>query len=404
MHFKSGITFRLLGTNQFLHSYPAGVIPALLQMQSTSNAAPHNSVISNPPPISFPTAVGADAFEGIASGQWDSRALGISDPSAFKIKTGKNARLTKGEEGVIYFQNDSLEAIGLCARGLIKGDDDEDRPNEDSIGIYARDDGAVLIHLADGMGGHGHGHIASDAVIEGMARFVGERKVAFDIASELTASRMMQRFYPNPRYRGIGSTYSGLLVPSDPAAKAIMGNIGDSQLTILHGGTDMFTSIPDNFCRLYFTSDQENLLTLMRQIGNQDVKRLVERIVNETPEGSSYVEQLALLFQYTHRRIPLMSVFVVDEENQRRITPEEVDRRSGLTYAIYSDGLGDNMSPVNLARFISDDVPLHEVAYQLGLDIMLRQGAGADIDIGMPWTLPVAGKKDNYSFWLVRMR
>src|SRR5215467_5114132 len=101
--------------------------------------------------------------------------------------------------------------------------------------------GAALFVVADGMGGHAAGEVASSIVI-GRMHALGERddltpedvRVALGRANRDILSRMRR----NPRYAGMGTTVAGIcLTRLDGCAKWMAFNVGDSRVYRFAGGT-----------------------------------------------------------------------------------------------------------------------------------------------------------------------
>ena len=90
-----------------------------------------------------------------------------------------------------------------------------------------------LVAVADGMGGHAAGEVASRYTIKRLAAesLAGER----DVAATLIAinAELYQTMAAEPDYRGMGTTAVGLLLTP---SQAIWFNLGDSRIYRLAGG------------------------------------------------------------------------------------------------------------------------------------------------------------------------
>lgn len=103
--------------------------------------------------------------------------------------------------------------------------------NQDSCGEFFLDAGYRLLMVADGMGGHLGGEVASQTAIEAVGqvfqrgiedptRFLRE---AFTLANK----RVFERSIGNPELHGMGTTGVALLI--GPGRKAWLANVGDSR-------------------------------------------------------------------------------------------------------------------------------------------------------------------------------
>ena len=105
--------------------------------------------------------------------------------------------------------------------------------NEDSA--YA---GPRLLAVADGMGGHAAGEVASALTIESMAeleseQFDDEMLKALAMAVATANARLQERIIANPAVEGMGTTLTALLWSDGQAA---ICHIGDSRGYLLRDG------------------------------------------------------------------------------------------------------------------------------------------------------------------------
>jgi PPM family protein phosphatase len=106
--------------------------------------------------------------------------------------------------------------------------------NEDSA--YA---GPRLLAIADGMGGHAAGEVASAVTIGAMAELDGDRPTGGDMLAELNAAvgaanlRLQQMIIANPAIEGMGTTLTAVLWSDGHAAVC---HIGDSRGYLLRQG------------------------------------------------------------------------------------------------------------------------------------------------------------------------
>ncbi len=94
--------------------------------------------------------------------------------------------------------------------------------------------------VADGMGGHAAGEVASALAVETMARLTGRSDVTVDLvrAQVLRAGvRIHEETVRRPATRGMGTTLTGLVrVVSDGAPTWVVVNIGDSRTYAVRDG------------------------------------------------------------------------------------------------------------------------------------------------------------------------
>lgn len=149
----------------------------------------------------------------------------------------------------------TVEAVARTHIGLVR------RRNEDST--YA---GETLFAVADGMGGHPAGDIASATVIEALRPF--DQKVdPADLATVLgravyQASRaLQQKLAARPELAGMGTTLVALFLSQ---ANAVLANVGDSRAYLLRG-TDM-TQITEDHTYANLVADANDVPQLPARI------------------------------------------------------------------------------------------------------------------------------------------
>lgn len=111
--------------------------------------------------------------------------------------------------------------------------------NEDSVIIVKNLSGEYLMAVADGMGGHNAGEIASEIAISNISRkwgkleSIGDKKQAAawlkQEAKEIT-NLILDRIELDPRCEGMGTTLVAAIITRD---YIIVGNVGDSRAYIL---------------------------------------------------------------------------------------------------------------------------------------------------------------------------
>ena len=108
--------------------------------------------------------------------------------------------------------------------GLVRGN------NEDA---YLADDAHVLFAVADGMGGHRGGEVASRTAIEALrAAIAAGRGVQDAITSANDA--VIERARGNQELTGMGTTLTALVVAG--GRQLLIGHVGDSRAYLIHEG------------------------------------------------------------------------------------------------------------------------------------------------------------------------
>ena len=129
--------------------------------------------------------------------------------------------------------------------------------NEDALFL---DDDLKLYVVADGMGGHQAGEVASELVIETMQSYMTRFRAGYDVdepadsngAFSKEANRLLAGIYlANKRvhqvsnskdsYRGMGSTVSAVFFSGNTLFAA---NVGDSPVYLVHAGSIELLSVP----------------------------------------------------------------------------------------------------------------------------------------------------------------
>lgn len=103
--------------------------------------------------------------------------------------------------------------------------------NQDSFGEFVHDAGYRLLMVADGMGGHLGGEVASQAAVEAVGRVfqrgiedpAGFLREAFTLANK----RVFEMSAANPDLHGMGTTGVALLI--GPGRRVWFANVGDSR-------------------------------------------------------------------------------------------------------------------------------------------------------------------------------
>jgi protein phosphatase len=112
-------------------------------------------------------------------------------------------------------------AIGVTDAGCIRSNNEDNHLVDDVLGLYL---------VADGMGGAEAGEVASHLAVETAARFLATWPVRDEAALEEAFQAANRRVYEmsnaEPRYRGMGTTMTGVLENGD---RLILASVGDSR-------------------------------------------------------------------------------------------------------------------------------------------------------------------------------
>lgn len=102
--------------------------------------------------------------------------------------------------------------------------------NEDS---HVIDERLLLFAIADGMGGHKGGEVASQTAIEALrAAVAGGRSI--NDAITMANSAVIERAHGRPELAGMGTTMTAAVVAG--GRQLLIGHVGDSRAYLLHGG------------------------------------------------------------------------------------------------------------------------------------------------------------------------
>jgi protein phosphatase len=108
--------------------------------------------------------------------------------------------------------------------------------NQDS---YLKDDSLQLYVVADGMGGHRGGEVASQIAVTVIQRFCRENphlspRERLDKAINLSCKEIFEESRKNAELAGMGTTIVAVLIVD---GVAYIGQVGDSRAYLLHGGS-----------------------------------------------------------------------------------------------------------------------------------------------------------------------
>ncbi|MFE7798555.1 PP2C family protein-serine/threonine phosphatase [Nocardia sp. NPDC057440] len=218
-------------------------------------------------------------------------------------------------------------------RGLVRGN------NEDSV--YA---GARLLALADGMGGHAAGEVASQLMIAALAH-LDDDEPGDDLLGKLDAAThegnaaIADHVEEEPELDGMGTTLTAILFAGK---KLGLVHIGDSRAYLLRGGE-------------------------LTQITRDDT--FVQSLVDEgriTPEQA-----------HTHPQRSLIMRALTGNEIEPTLIMREA--RAGDRYLLCSDGLSDVVSDETIANTMREGTQ-DECADRL-IELALRSGGPDNVTV-----------------------
>jgi protein phosphatase len=114
--------------------------------------------------------------------------------------------------------------------------------NEDSTGLIVTKSGAVIAIVADGMGGHQAGDVASSKTVETIEQVVSAQPldISTDEKSDLllhAVGKANETVYnmaaENNQYKGMGTTVIASIVDTK---EVVLAHVGDSRAYMLHNG------------------------------------------------------------------------------------------------------------------------------------------------------------------------
>ena len=227
--------------------------------------------------------------------------------------------------------------------------------NEDSLFL---DDGLGLYIVADGMGGHQAGEVASKVVVDTvrdyMARFKGgavaEELADSDETLSKEANRLLSGIILANRgvyhlaksklaYRGMGSTVSAVYLTGETLAAA---NVGDSPIFLIHNGSIELLSVIHTVYSEHAALDPAGAKML----------------------GPRFKHMLTRAIGITEAVVPDICEIQVFE---------------GDTVTICSDGLTDKVSPEEILQIVNRERP--EKACHLLVDLANDRGGDDNISV-----------------------
>ena len=121
--------------------------------------------------------------------------------------------------------------------------------NEDRVAVLKRPDGLVLALVADGMGGHNAGDVASEMTVEAMSKHfleadsgnfasVESKKRWLDEKVRLINSEVFDYAESHPECKGMGTTLIAVLIEEN---LCVICHIGDSRVYTFNGKAEQVT-------------------------------------------------------------------------------------------------------------------------------------------------------------------
>jgi serine/threonine protein phosphatase PrpC len=209
----------------------------------------------------------------------------------------------------------------------------------------AQEVAGVLVAVADGMGGHEHGAVASEAAVQALCRLAADpRPPDAELALHTFILRAHRRLRERALARGsgnLGTTLTALWLFEHDAAWA---HVGDSRLFLLRGGA--LTQLSRDHTRGEFAA----------------------RDGRQPPPAAAALAQNFLFGSRGLGDDPGIRVDAGTDTGTLSLAPGDI-------FLLSSDGLHGFLAPDALARRLAADAPPDEVARRLVEDAM---AAGSD--------------------------
>ena len=165
-----------------------------------------------------------------------------------------------------------IESAGITDRGKKRQGNEDSLFIEDSLGLYV---------VADGMGGHLAGEVASRLVVDTIGDYIKNRRESADNENPINgdetlspeANRLMSGIHlsnkavheaarGNSSYRGMGSTVSAVYFTD---GTFIAANVGDSPIYLVRDGRINLLSVPHTVLAEQTALDPENAARLGKE-------------------------------------------------------------------------------------------------------------------------------------------
>ena len=121
--------------------------------------------------------------------------------------------------------------------------------NEDSVAVLKRPNGLLLAIVADGMGGHKAGDVASKMTVDQLSSYfledgeeafstLGNKKKWLSERIQMINRSVFDHSMENPECKGMGTTLIAALIEGD---EGVLCHIGDSRAYLINGSIDQIT-------------------------------------------------------------------------------------------------------------------------------------------------------------------
>jgi serine/threonine protein phosphatase PrpC len=211
--------------------------------------------------------------------------------------------------------------------------------------------GDTVVAVADGLGGHQAGEVASEIAIRAVAELEGRRFATPDEAREALVEAIIEgnravldKASSDPAFWGMGTTMTAVALAGDRFAQ--LAHVGDSRAYLLREGEGL----------RQVTNDQTIVGELVRQ------GRL-------TPEEAAHHPQRSVVMQ----AVGLDPNLTVD-------TPAPLELVPGDQLLICSDGLSDAIDDATIARVLTEQ-PDGQAACQALIDAANAAGGPDNITV-----------------------
>ena len=211
-----------------------------------------------------------------------------------------------------------IESSGITDIGRKREQNEDSLFYDDSLGLYV---------VADGMGGHNAGEVASKLVVETIRDYLNQNSAA-DAQQQLVnadrklskdARRLLAGIYlsnrivhqtalKNENYRGMGSTVSAVYFTD---RTFIVANVGDSLVYLIRDGKINLLSVPHTLVAEQAELDPENAELLWN-----DFKHVLTRAMGVDESVKADINEMPV---YRHDVLVLSSDGLTD-----KATPEEI--------------------------------------------------------------------------------
>lgn len=252
----------------------------------------------------------------------------------------------------------ALGSVRLTLNGSMLTDTGRVRAsNEDAVAFVIPREGdasgpavskGALIIVADGMGGHAAGEVASALAVEIIRSvyYLLDASVPYALATALAAANkaILDHSEANPACRGMGTTCTAIAVRDD---MAWLAHVGDSRAYLLRGGE--LTQLSE---------DQSLHAQLIRDglLSEEDAK---------THPGQNYILQ----------------ALGTKADVNPAIWSEGLPLAPGDTLLLCSDGLSNLVEPEALAKAMAHESPQH--ACRVLVDAACEAGGHDNISVGI---------------------